>query len=119
MESKHKGSIIKFEFVSTLLTAVFFLISGYTSFGQEASLKIEKNVLDSSDTHYGYYLSIHPKSKDVKGVMVLLPGLGQVAENVFRDSELHQFAYENEILTIAFSTGLTIEEVEKLKVKKL
>lgn len=72
--------------------------------GQTIEFEIERNEIDNSDSDYGYYLAIRPKSNEIKGAMVLLPGFGQDAEDVFKESSLHRFAYENNILTIAFTT---------------
>lgn len=90
---------------ANLLVVLFLLGNCYALQGQEG-VKIERNVLDSNDTDYGYYLAIQPKSNNIKGALVLLPGFGQKAEDVFRDSELHQFAYENDLLSVAFSTRM-------------
>ena len=77
----------------------------HPTYAQQEDYPIEKIILDSLDVDYGYYLALQPKSDDIKGAMVLLPGFGQKGEAVFRDSDLHRFAYENNILTVAFSTN--------------
>lgn len=93
--------------VSRLFIFILLLpIYSCTVQGQESNFGIEKKVVDSLDADYGYYLAVPPKSKEIKGAIVLLPGFGQKAEDVFRDSKLHQFAYENALLTIAFSTRM-------------
>ncbi len=84
---------------------VALLFCSCTVNSQETDLPMERKVLDNQDTDYGYYLAIKPKSNGIKGALVLLPGFGQKAEDVFRDSELHRFAHANNILTVAFSTG--------------
>lgn len=73
---------------------------------QSPLLKIDKIEFNSQDSTYGHYLAVVPKSNKIKGTIVLLPGFGQKAADVFRDSKLHQFAYENDLLTIAYTTGM-------------
>ena len=67
------------------------------------SLKVEKNIIDESDPHFGYYLFVKPNTENIKGVLVLFPGFGQQSEDIFLDTELHKFAFENDLLTIGFA----------------
>jgi len=67
------------------------------------SLKVEKIVIDESDSHYGSYLLVKPKTDIIKGTLVLFPGFGQNPGNIFLDSKLHEFAYKNDLLTIGFA----------------
>lgn len=80
------------------------------------TLKIEKVVIDSIDSDYGYYLAVKPKG-EIQKVLVLLPGFGQKAEDVFLDTEFHKHALEKNILTIAFAgrTRLTADSTMRFK----
>ncbi len=68
-----------------------------------SEISIEKVILNPSDKPHGYYLSILPTSKTIKGVLVLLPGFGQKSEAIFTDSKFHEFAYSHDLLTIGFA----------------
>jgi len=70
----------------------------------ESTMEITTVILDESDKDYGYYLSVLPKGEMIKGAVVLFPGFSQKAEDIFMDSKLHEYAYENNLLTIGFST---------------
>ena len=69
---------------------------------------IEKVIIDETDDIYGYYLLQKPMNNKVSGALVLFPGLGQKAENIFIDSELHQEAFKNGIMVIGISTHFQI-----------
>ena len=99
------------------LPLLLLLLSCKQSVGQTQAMNIERNVLDSLDEDYGYYLAITPKSKDIKGTMVLMPGFGQKAENVFIDTDLHKFAFENGLMTISISTGMRMSADEMMQTK--
>ncbi len=88
---------------NSILLFLLFVIAGCTSSSPatEESV-IEKVVLDSLDTDYGTYYAVQPKG-DIEGVLVLLPGFGQTAEDVFLDTDFHKLAPEKNILTIGFA----------------
>jgi len=48
-----------------------------------------------------YYVALRPASENIMGVLVLMPGFGQVAERIFPESKIQNVAYVNNILTIA------------------
>ena len=77
--------------------------------------------MDESDEDYEYYLSVKPTTVKTKAILVLLPGFGQKAEDVFLDTKFHKYASENEILTIAFSgrTKLTADEFLQEKINNV
>ena len=79
---------------------------------------VEKIELDSSDAQYGYYLSVQPKNETVNAVLVLLPGFGQKAEDVFLDTKFHEIAAEHNIQTIAFAGRMKLT-ADSLMQKKL
>ena len=53
----------------------------------------------------GYYLALMPKTDAIKGVLVLMPGFGEAAENIFPESKLPNVAYANGLLTIMIAGG--------------
>lgn len=91
---------------------VFSIFSCAEQKTSSVSYTIDHHIVDPDDSEFGYYLSVQPESKMVKGVMVLLPGFGQKAEDIFMDSSLHKIAYEHDILTIGFSgrTRMTADD---------
>ena len=83
---------------------VAFVINGISYAQNETQqLIINTVVIDSTDKNFGYYLLVKPKSEKIKGVLVLLPGLGQKSEDIFLDTQLHEHAFENDLLTIGFA----------------
>lgn len=52
-----------------------------------------------------YYLLLKPVSKEIKGVLVLMPGYGEDPESIFPESKLFNVAYANSILTVAIAGG--------------
>jgi pimeloyl-ACP methyl ester carboxylesterase len=83
-----------------ILSAIF-LLKGVLLFSQS----IEKIVLNEKDSVSGYYLAVKPESDSIKGTLILFPGFGQYAETIFPETKLHNVAYANNILTIAFAEG--------------
>lgn len=69
------------------------------------SQSIEKNVVNENEPFSGYYLAVKPKSDSIAGVLFLLAGFGQRAEDIFPETKLQNVAYSNNILTIAFAGG--------------
>lgn len=82
------------------------------------NLPIDTIVLDADDPAYGYYLALKPQTETIKGVLVLLPGFGQAATDVFWDTRLPEFAAQNGLLTIAFAgrTRLTADSLLQEKI---
>lgn len=67
---------------------------------------ISKIVLDTKDTHSGYYLVAEPeKGELVKGVLVLLAGFGQTPDHAIPETKLHLEAKSKNILTIFCAGG--------------
>lgn len=52
-----------------------------------------------------YYLALEPKSKEIKGAIVLLPGFGQSPESIFPESKIPNVAFAHSILTIEIAAG--------------
>ena len=73
-----------------------------------SSAKIERITLDELDETHGYYLCVEPKEENIATIMLLLPGLGQKPEDIFQDTDLHQFAFNNNIMTVGFAGQLRI-----------
>ena len=85
------------------LTITLFLIPLFGSFLFCQSIK--RIVLNEKDYISGYYLAVEPQGDSIAGVLVLLSGFGQNAESIFPETKLHNVAYVNNILTIAFAEG--------------
>jgi pimeloyl-ACP methyl ester carboxylesterase len=66
---------------------------------------VTKYVVNENDFFSGYYLAVEPKNDSVAGVLLLIAGFGQRAEDIFPETKLEQVAYENNILTVAFAGG--------------
>jgi hypothetical protein len=66
---------------------------------------IKRIVLNEKVNVGGYYLVVEPRDDSIAGVLVLLPGCGEKAESIFPETNLHNVAYANRILTIAFAEG--------------
>src|SRR5947209_12564830 len=59
----------------------------------------ERISFDKSDNTSGYYLAIQPKSKQIKGTVILLTSF-LAPEDVLSETKLHNVAYNNDLLTI-------------------
>jgi hypothetical protein len=59
----------------------------------------ERVSFDTSDNIGGYYLAIQPKSKQIKGTVVLLTSF-LAPEDLLSETKLHNVAYNNDILTV-------------------
>jgi hypothetical protein len=59
----------------------------------------EKISYDMSDSLTGYYLAIQPKSKQIKGVIVLLTSFA-LPEDLLSETKLHNVACNNDLLTV-------------------
>jgi hypothetical protein len=59
----------------------------------------ERISFDSKDNASGYYLAIQPKSKQIKGVVVLLTSFLS-PEDLLSETKLHNVAYNNDLLTV-------------------
>lgn len=69
------------------------------------SQSVKKIVLNNNDFYSGYYLAVEPESNVIDGVLVLIAGFGQIAENTLPETKLQNVAYVNNILTISFASG--------------
>lgn len=81
------------------------------------SQSVQKIVLDQKDSVSGYYLAVKPGADLLSGALVLLPGFGQNAESIFSETKLHNVAYANNILTIAFAEGNKLYADSTVQVK--
>lgn len=106
--------LLIFVFASTFLTRCQ---SPEKEPAKGADFQIEKVIVDSDDPYFGHYQLVIPKSTDIKGLMVLLPGFGQKSEDIFLDTDLHKIAYKNQIATLGFSglTKLTADTLVRTK----
>lgn len=65
----------------------------------------ERITYNAQDTLHGYYLAARPDREPIDGVVILLPGFGQVAESIYPESKLFNIASHNNILVIAVAGG--------------
>ena len=79
------------------ITAILFTALSFPFIA--ASQQIEKIVFDNEDSASGYYLAIAPKSKQIKGTLVLLTSF-QAPENLLSETKLHNVAYANDLLMV-------------------
>src|SRR5438445_8425301 len=78
-----------------LIVLIFFFVLPFLSSAQNN----ERIAFDLSDSKTGYYLSIQPKSKQIKGVLVLLTSFTS-PEDLLSETKLHNVAFNNDILTV-------------------
>jgi len=90
----------KMSFKSFILVTLLLLAYGITT-----AQSVKKIVLNDQDFYSGYYLVVEPETDSIAGVLVLLAGFGQIAENTLPETKLHNVAYANHILTISFACG--------------
>ncbi|MFN5168446.1 MAG: hypothetical protein ACK5DD_02375 [Cyclobacteriaceae bacterium] len=64
-----------------------------------------------------YYLMLRPHSDKIAGVLVLLPGFGQLPESIFPESKLFNVAYANNLLTVAIAGGTKLYADEEVTAK--
>jgi hypothetical protein len=62
----------------------------------------EKVMFDAKDSADGYYLTIQPQSKNIKGVLVILTSF-LPPESLLLETKLHNVACANDILTVVTS----------------
>ncbi len=86
--------------------------------GTTTAINVEKKIIDENDKAFGYYLFVKPKTENIKGVLVLFPGFTQLSESIFTDSQLHEFAHKNDLLTIGFA-GRPIKTADPLLQQKI
>jgi len=72
------------------------------------SQTLKRIELDNKDFFSGHYHVVEPKSDSITGVLVLLAGYGQRAEDTPPETKLHLEAYKNNILTIFFAAGIKL-----------
>lgn len=81
--------------------SIFFLLLFFFSVSTRGQT-IEKVVFDLKDSTDGYYLAISPRSKSIKGTLVLFNSFS-TPENMLTETKLHNVAYANDLLTIYVS----------------
>jgi esterase/lipase len=90
--------------------------------GQEVSgLKIEKVLLNKMDSTRNCYTIIYPSKHPWAGYLFLIPGFGETAENVLRQTDLPIKLAQNGILTIipTFQDGVLSFGVDSLSQETL
>lgn len=79
--------------------------------------EFEKVIFDPN-AEVGYYLAVTPKVDKIEGVLLLLPGFGQLPESIFPETGLPQVAADNGLLTIALGFGSKLY-ADKATIKRL
>lgn len=69
------------------------------------SQSVKKTVVNEKEFFSGYYLAVEPETGSPEGVLMLLAGYGQRAEDILPETKLQNVAYANNILTVAFAAG--------------
>ncbi len=82
---------------------------------------LKKIVLDDKDFYSGHYFAVQPQSDSIAGVLVLLAGFGQRAEDTPPETKLHNVAYVNNILTVFYAAGnkLYADSITQVKLTKV
>lgn len=83
---------------------IILIILLFTFLNSSFAQNYETIVVDKNDPVTGYYLAVKPQG-NIEGVLVLLPGFGEIPENVFPETKLHNTAYNNNILTLILPFG--------------
>ncbi len=81
------------------------ILSALILFASHVAGQNYEKVIYRDSTNEEYFLVVPPKSDEVIGALILLPGFGQAAESIFPESKIHNVAYANGILTIAIAGG--------------
>ena len=61
--------------------------------------------IDPDDFYSGHYLAVAPDADSIRGVLLLIAGFGNRAEDIFPETNLQNIAFANGILTIGFAAG--------------
>gem|GEM_PF-303416 len=85
-------------FFSLLLTTLLISLCAQAQY-------IERVSFDAKDSANGFYLAVPPRSKDIKGVLVVLSNFYQL-DDLVPETKLHNVAYANDLLTVFVSLQL-------------
>jgi hypothetical protein len=83
---------------------------------------LKKIVIDEKDFYSGYYLVVEPPNHEkIEGVLVLLAGFGQRAEDTPPETKLQNMAYANNVLTVFFAGGnkLYADSITQVRLTKM
>jgi len=103
--------------INRLFSFLAFSIFAITCCAQTAvNPKIEKIYLDEKDTTKNCYTIVYPANKTLTGYLMLVPGLGETAENVLQQTDLPQKLAQKGIMTIipTFQDGVLSFGVDSL-----
>ena len=84
---------------------LFCIIASFLIAQMTYAQSLKKIVVDDKDFFSGYYLAVEPQTDSIAGVLVLLSGFGQRAEDSPPETKLHNVAYANNFLTIFYAGG--------------
>lgn len=65
---------------------------------------IERITFNAKDSANNFYLAVPPRSKDIKGVLVVISNFDDL-DNLVPETKLHNVAYANDLLTVFVSVG--------------
>lgn len=88
---------------SPLIFTLLTLISCHTMSQEPQKVNYERH-----DGKQSYYMELVPDAETFAGVLVLMPGFSQRAEDVYRDSDLPQKAMAQNFLVVTISTGFNL-----------
>lgn len=82
---------------------------------------LKKIVLNDKDLYSGHYFAVEPQTDSIAGVLVLLAGFGQRAEDTPPETKLHNVAYTNNILTVFYTGGnkLYVDSITQVKLTNI
>ena len=61
---------------------------------------IEKKWIESTDSIYGYYSVIKPRSLRIQAALILLDGYSGNAADFLSETKIHNVAYANDIINV-------------------
>lgn len=89
-------------FISLFL--VLLCVVGCESTKTEPDIEPKNIAVPGNPEPLDYYIALEPKSNTIDHVLFLLPGFGQIAQQVLPDTKLPQLAAKNNMLCIIGST---------------
>ena len=82
------------------ISCLFLFLVPFLLAGQSIE-KVKFSEKETSD----YYLALRPASREIRGVIVLLPGFGEAPEAIFPESKIYNVAYGNQLMVVSIGEG--------------
>jgi hypothetical protein len=83
----------------TMRPYVFLILLSFSFPFLSIAQNSDRISFDLNDSTSGYYLAIQPKSKQIRGAVILLTSF-LAPEDLLSETKLHNVAYNNDILTV-------------------